>query len=111
MLRWQQLVREQQRWLHQAGHLGEALIEASWSAQACAGAEKLAFSPHPQPAPVMRKSILGSVAALGNPGAPINPAAPSQKEVSTNSTLFLLLLFLLVPPKRAFPPRPGSLFR
>lgn len=45
--RWQQLVREQPRTLHQPGHLGVALIKESWSAEACGGAEKLAFSPAP----------------------------------------------------------------
>lgn len=106
--RWQQLVQEQQRTLHQPGHLGVALIKESWSAEACGGAEK---RPSPLPPPTMRKSIFCSVAALGNPRAPVNSAAPNQKEVSTNSTLFLLLPFLLIPPKRAFAPGPASVFR
>lgn len=41
---WQQLVLEQQRRLHQAGHLGEALIKESWSTEEHGGAEEPVFS-------------------------------------------------------------------
>ena len=41
---WQQLVLEQQRRLHQAGHLGEALIKESWSTDEHGGAEEPVFS-------------------------------------------------------------------
>ena len=42
---WQQLVLEQQRRLHQVGHLGEALIKESWSTEEHRGAEEPVFSP------------------------------------------------------------------
>lgn len=76
-----------------------------WSAEECGGSEKPAFSP------MTRKSILGSGAALGAPGALGRPAAPSQGEVSTNSALFLAPPVLPVLSNRALKPGSVSFFR
>lgn len=60
---------------------------------------------------VMRKSVLGSMAALEDPGALGNLAVPSQEEVSTNYALFLSPLFLPIPFSRALRLGPVSSFR
>lgn len=52
------------------------LIRERWPVEAHSGAEKPTFSP------VVRKSVLSSVAALGDLGALGDPAAPSQEKVS-----------------------------
>lgn len=101
---WQQLVQEQQRRLHQAGHLGEALIKGSWGSRGTWSGREAGLLPS-----VMRKSVLGPVAAHASPGAPANPAPAARRKFKL--TLFLLLPFLFVAPKRVFWTGPVSLFR